>query len=59
MFQVVVTVNGYTAACLGDCSFTYDDTVAPFLSSVSGIVGKSSVPSCLAVQVKNLLVAVG
>ncbi|XP_063846340.1 fibrocystin-L-like isoform X1 [Scylla paramamosain] len=38
--HVTVEVNGYFAACLGDCGFTYDDTTTPTLTSVSGTPGE-------------------
>ncbi|KAG7173087.1 Fibrocystin-L-like 2 [Homarus americanus] len=41
--QVVVTVNKYTAACLGDCSLTYDDSLTPTMSTVSGSVDGTGV----------------
>ncbi|ROT65416.1 putative fibrocystin-L [Penaeus vannamei] len=34
--QVFVRVNGYSAACTGSCGFTFDDSGAPSLSSVTG-----------------------
>ncbi|XP_064089363.1 fibrocystin-L-like [Macrobrachium nipponense] len=39
--HVSVTVNGYSAACLGDCSYAFDASGAPTLSSVAGSMGVS------------------
>ncbi|KAK7084670.1 hypothetical protein SK128_002604 [Halocaridina rubra] len=36
--SVSVRVNGYSAACLDDCSYAFDSTNAPSLASVSGQV---------------------
>ncbi|KAK3895443.1 hypothetical protein Pcinc_000892 [Petrolisthes cinctipes] len=38
-FSVVVRVNGYTAACEGQCDITFDDSNIPTLTSVSGNTG--------------------
>ncbi|XP_068250285.1 fibrocystin-L-like [Palaemon carinicauda] len=39
--HVSVKVNGYSAACLEDCSFSFDASGAPTLSSVAGSMGGS------------------
>ncbi|XP_045124918.1 fibrocystin-L-like [Portunus trituberculatus] len=38
--HVRLEVNGYFGACLGDCSFTYDDSTTPTLTAVSGTPGE-------------------
>ena len=38
-FQITVTVNGYHAACLTDCSFEYNSNGVPSVTSMTDSFG--------------------